>query len=77
LVRDSNSQGAGRELGIVSARGLGRVSSMYSNGHLGRISNASGQTLHGARGAVFCFSLNINRMICPDQVDALLSIGVG
>ena len=50
---------------------------MYSNGHLGRISNASGQTLHGARGAVFCFSLNINRMICPDQVDALLSIGVG
>jgi len=50
---------------------------MYSNGHLGRISNASGRTLHGcARGCV-CFSLNINRMICPDQVDALLSIGVG
>ncbi|CUS54478.1 hypothetical protein MGWOODY_XGa803 [hydrothermal vent metagenome] len=31
----------------------------------------------GVRGTVFCFSLNINRMIYPDQVDALLLIGVG
>ena len=50
---------------------------MYSNGHLGRISNASGRLPARVYGAVFCVPLNINRMICPDQVDALLSIGVG
>ena len=49
---------------------------MYSNGHLGRISNASGRLPARVYGAVFCVPLNINRMICPDQVDALLSIGV-
>ncbi len=49
---------------------------MYSNGYLGRISNASGRSPARVYGAVFCVPLNINRMICPDQVDALLSIGV-
>jgi hypothetical protein len=51
---------------------------MYSNGHLGRISNVSG--LSPARACArlcFVFSLSINRLICPDQADALLSIGVG
>ena len=50
---------------------------MYSNGHLGRISNVSGRTLHGCARDCVCFSLNINRMSYPDQVDALLLIGVG